>query len=96
MAAALTQANGIDVRTVLSNCRVIGAADRRFATCCSDPHACRPGDLFVALLGDESDGHDQAHDAVAAGAVGVVTERMLPVGVTQFVVDDTRQAYGRL
>jgi UDP-N-acetylmuramoyl-tripeptide--D-alanyl-D-alanine ligase len=34
-----------------------------------------PGDLFVALRGDHSDGHDFAAAAVAAGAVGVVVER---------------------
>ena len=34
-----------------------------------------PGDLFVALRGEHSDGHDFAQQAVDAGAVGVLAER---------------------
>jgi UDP-N-acetylmuramoyl-tripeptide--D-alanyl-D-alanine ligase len=34
-----------------------------------------PGDLFVALPGERSDGHDFARAAVDAGAVGVLVER---------------------
>jgi UDP-N-acetylmuramoyl-tripeptide--D-alanyl-D-alanine ligase len=34
-----------------------------------------PGDLFVALAGEHSDGHDFAQAAVDAGAVGVLVER---------------------
>jgi UDP-N-acetylmuramoyl-tripeptide--D-alanyl-D-alanine ligase len=34
-----------------------------------------PGDLFVALRGEHSDGHDFARAAVDAGAVGVLVER---------------------
>lgn len=34
-----------------------------------------PGDLFVALVGERSDGHDHVGAAVAAGAVAAVVER---------------------
>ena len=46
-----------------------------------------PGDLFVALRGQHSDGHDFAAAAVAAGAVGVLVEH--PVTDRDIVVADT-------
>ncbi|NKX90826.1 UDP-N-acetylmuramoyl-tripeptide--D-alanyl-D-alanine ligase [Nocardia coubleae] len=43
-----------------------------------------PGDLFLALPGANSDGHDYAANAVEAGAVAVLAAR--PVGVPAIVV----------
>ncbi|QIS02839.1 UDP-N-acetylmuramoyl-tripeptide--D-alanyl-D-alanine ligase [Nocardia brasiliensis] len=43
-----------------------------------------PGDLFLALPGDNVDGHDYAAAAVAAGATAVLAAR--PVGVPALVV----------
>ncbi|GAC1440410.1 MAG: UDP-N-acetylmuramoyl-tripeptide--D-alanyl-D-alanine ligase [Mycobacteriales bacterium] len=40
-----------------------------------DSRAVQPGDLFVALRGERSDGHDFAERAVAAGAAAVLVER---------------------
>jgi UDP-N-acetylmuramoyl-tripeptide--D-alanyl-D-alanine ligase len=40
-----------------------------------DSRLVQPGDLFVALRGEHSDGHDFAQRAVDAGAVGVLVER---------------------
>jgi UDP-N-acetylmuramoyl-tripeptide--D-alanyl-D-alanine ligase len=40
-----------------------------------DSRLVRPGDLFVALRGEQSDGHDFARAAVESGAVGVLVER---------------------
>ena len=53
-----------------------------------------PGMLFCCVPGRERDGHDFVDDAVAAGAVAVLTERPLPVEVPQVVVDDARAATG--
>lgn len=49
-----------------------------------DSRAVQPGDLFLALPGARTDGHDFAPGAVAAGAVGVLAAR--PVGVPAIVV----------
>ena len=38
-----------------------------------------PGSVFVAIQGDHHDGHDHVPAAVAAGAVGLVLERALPI-----------------
>jgi len=40
-----------------------------------DSRAVRPGDLFVAVPGTVTDGHDHVPAAVAAGAIAVVVER---------------------
>lgn len=50
-------------------------------------------DLFVAMSGENFDGHDFAAQAVARGAVAVVAERALPrLGVPQLLVPATRPA----
>jgi UDP-N-acetylmuramoyl-L-alanyl-D-glutamate--2,6-diaminopimelate ligase len=51
-----------------------------------------PGELFVAIVGATSDGHDFAAAAVARGAAGVVVERRLDLDVPQIVVADARAA----
>ena len=53
-----------------------------------------PGSLFVAVLGENVDGHDFASAAVAAGAAAVLATR--PVGVPAVIVADTVLALGRL
>jgi len=53
-----------------------------------------PGALFFCVPGFKSDGHDFAADAVERGAVALVCERSLGVGVPEVVVDDVRAAMG--
>ena len=60
----------------------------------SDSREVVPGALFVAFAGERVDGHDYAAGAVADGAVAVLAAR--PVGVPAIVVDDVREALGRL
>jgi UDP-N-acetylmuramoyl-tripeptide--D-alanyl-D-alanine ligase len=60
----------------------------------TDSRAVVPGDLFVAIVGERVDAHDLAPDAVAAGAVAVLSDRELAVPCV--VVDDTVAALGRL
>lgn len=52
------------------------------------------GGLFVALPGVRADGHHFAAAAVASGAAAALATR--PVGVPAVIVDDVRQAFGRL
>ena len=40
-----------------------------------DSRSLEPGDMFVALRGENFDGHDFVADAAAAGAAGAVAER---------------------
>jgi UDP-N-acetylmuramoyl-L-alanyl-D-glutamate--2,6-diaminopimelate ligase len=57
-----------------------------------DSRKVEPGTLFFCVPGEKSDGHDFAVAAVEAGAVGLVVERELAVGVAQVVVPDARAA----
>lgn len=53
-----------------------------------------PGDLFCALPGEHTDGHDHAQGAVRRGAAAVLVERRLDVAVPQVQVPSTRRALG--
>jgi UDP-N-acetylmuramoyl-L-alanyl-D-glutamate--2,6-diaminopimelate ligase len=51
-----------------------------------------PGTLFFCVPGFTRDGHDFAPDAIARGAVSLVVERPLGLGVPEVVVPDVRAA----
>jgi UDP-N-acetylmuramoyl-L-alanyl-D-glutamate--2,6-diaminopimelate ligase len=55
-----------------------------------------PGSLFFCVPGFTADGHDFAADAVARGAVALVCERPLGVGVPELVVESVRDAMAPL
>jgi UDP-N-acetylmuramoyl-L-alanyl-D-glutamate--2,6-diaminopimelate ligase len=60
-----------------------------------DSRQARPGDLFVAVPGENHDGARFAEDALSRGAVAIAAERLLPLEVAQITVDDARLALGR-
>ena len=88
--------SGISLKQLLPQARIFGDDDIRFSSCCGDSRLCRPGDLFVALVGPEYDGHDFALEAVERGASAVLAEQPLPARVPVGVVSDTRVAFGRV
>jgi UDP-N-acetylmuramoyl-L-alanyl-D-glutamate--2,6-diaminopimelate ligase len=53
-----------------------------------------PGALFFCVPGFRSDGHDFAPEAVDRGAVALVSERPLELGVPDMVVADVRATMG--
>ncbi len=55
-----------------------------------DNRLVKPGTLFFCVPGFTRDGHDFAPDAVSRGAVALVAERELGLGVPEVVVDDVR------
>ncbi len=65
-----------------------------------DSRRVSPGDLFVALRGASSDGHDYLDRAVALGAAALLVERMPPPaaagGVPAIRVPDSRRALAPL
>ncbi len=61
---------------------------------CTDSRTLRPGELFVALVGERHDGHDHVAEAVQRGAAGAVVARRLQADLPQIVVADTQQALG--
>ena len=67
-----------------------GGTDRVFARAVIDSREAGPNDLFTALRGERSDGHDHAADAVRAGATGCLLGRIVEGTETasRFYVDD--------
>ena len=57
-----------------------------------DARDARPGALFFCVPGSRADGHGFAQQAVSNGAVALVVERRLDIGVPQVVVPDARAA----
>ncbi|WP_428826781.1 UDP-N-acetylmuramoyl-tripeptide--D-alanyl-D-alanine ligase [Azonexus sp. IMCC34842] len=77
--------------------RLVGA-DLALNGVSTDTRAIGPGQLFIALSGDNFDAHDFLAQAVASGAAAllVADAAKLPAGVPAVVVADTRLALGRL
>ena len=77
----------------------VGTCDISGISC--DSRRIAAGQLFIALRGDNFDGHDFVAAAQAAGAVAAVIDAkavatMEPSGMPSIVVADTRQALGAL
>ena len=65
---------------------VSGSPEATATVVCTDSRALKPGDLFLALRGENFDGHVFAAEAANRGACGVVVEEV-PEGLSQdFVV----------
>jgi UDP-N-acetylmuramoyl-L-alanyl-D-glutamate--2,6-diaminopimelate ligase len=63
----------------------------------SDSRRARPGDLFVAVRGLQSDGHDFVAEAAANGAAVAIERPVpLPAGTPLLRLPDTRSALGEL
>lgn len=63
----------------------------------ADSRLVTPGDVFVAVTGTLSDGHKFVQQAVAKGAVAVVTETPVEdISVPQYVADCSATAYAQM
>ncbi|MBA2709060.1 MAG: UDP-N-acetylmuramoyl-tripeptide--D-alanyl-D-alanine ligase [Tatlockia sp.] len=64
---------------------------------CIDSRKVKPGNLFLALPGENFDGHNFIQSAVAKGAIAVVCNQANPlVDVPQFIVKDSFKALADL
>ncbi|CAN5581206.1 UDP-N-acetylmuramoyl-L-alanyl-D-glutamate--2,6-diaminopimelate ligase [soil metagenome] len=89
---AALEARGL-LRTMLADGveAPIGALPIRSVT--ADSRRVAPGDLFVAIPGQHSDGHDFVPVAVAQGAAAIIAERPFAgLGVPQLLVSGSRPA----
>jgi UDP-N-acetylmuramoyl-L-alanyl-D-glutamate--2,6-diaminopimelate ligase len=68
----------------------------RVRSCCCVADQCQPGDLFVVL--DERNLASSRHVELAMerGAIGILAERPFPNPIPQYLVDDSRAAFGLL
>ena len=57
-----------------------------------DTRTITSGQLYCAVRGTTSDGHDFAADAITRGAVAVLGERPMSAGVPEIIVTDGRRA----
>ncbi len=75
-----------------------GRLEARLQRICTDSRAIEPGDLFVALRGENFDGHAYLAQALEKGAAGLVVEmepEKMPA-VPVVLVEDTLRALGDL
>ena len=87
---------GISLRNILPQARYSRSGDYSFSSCCSDSRNVRAGDLFVALVGSQEDGHTHIAEAVERGASAILSERFVSSPVPLCIVPDTREAYGQI
>ena len=78
-----------------------GDALRPISGITTDSRVDRPGELFLALRGENFDGHRFIADSAARGTAGAVVERtyaaaLLPADYALIEVDDTLLAYQRI
>ncbi|MGZ3693984.1 MAG: UDP-N-acetylmuramoyl-tripeptide--D-alanyl-D-alanine ligase [Bdellovibrionota bacterium] len=71
------------------------AKDAPVSLLSSDTREIKPGALFVALKGENADGHDFVEKAKAAGATALIHRKdfKAPAGMISFPVEDTLAAY---
>ena len=80
----------------VESAQLAGDANLEISGIAYDSRKVEPGWLFFCVTGMESDGHDFAATAVAAGAVALVCERPTGLDVTEVIVPDTRAAMARI
>ncbi|MGB2271859.1 MAG: UDP-N-acetylmuramoyl-tripeptide--D-alanyl-D-alanine ligase [Pseudomonadales bacterium] len=61
---------------------------------CIDSREVKAGDLFIALAGSQSDGHQYLAKAAEQGAVAAVVESVQDIALPQIVVSDSLHALG--
>ena len=75
--------------------QLLGSAEQRVTGVQHDSRRVVDGDLFVAVAGQTHDGARFVDDALARGAVGVLTEQPIERDVPQLIVVDARLGLGR-
>ena len=93
----LAGGRGIPLSRVLPDATFFACDDIVAVGCSDDPDACRPGDVFVARLTADGDGHDDVERALARGVAGVVAERIIPTfGTPLCIVPESSWALSRM
>ncbi|MFW6390004.1 MAG: UDP-N-acetylmuramoyl-tripeptide--D-alanyl-D-alanine ligase, partial [Halanaerobiales bacterium] len=71
-----------------------GNPDKLINDISTDTRTMKEGDLFIALIGDNFDGHDFVKKAIEKGASGVIIDRKIKISkdIAQILVDNTTRA----
>ncbi len=79
---------------------IVGSADKTVTSVSTDSRECTNGTLFVAIRGENFDGHNFIKETIEAGAVCALCERIVDntasIGGALIVVPDTVIALGKL
>ncbi len=73
-----------------------GPSELTFAGACIDSRNIKPGQLFIALRGNNVDGHDYVQDAANAGARAAMVEHGISATIPLLIVRDCREYLGRV
>lgn len=77
------------------NARLVGD-DTNISQVSSDSRVITDSTLFVALKGENFDGHQFAVNTIEAGAAALLVDHELPIDIPQLIVEDTQKAMGAL
>lgn len=83
-----------EISTVLGQSVV--ESDAEFSSVSTDTRLIKAGDLFIALKGDNFDGHDYLDLAAEKGAVAAIVDHPVNAGIPTIQVKDTKLALGEL
>ncbi|MHB1949784.1 MAG: UDP-N-acetylmuramoyl-tripeptide--D-alanyl-D-alanine ligase [Gammaproteobacteria bacterium] len=72
------------------------AQDIVFQGISTDTRTLLPGNLFVAIVGEQFDGHEFITEAFNKGASGAIVNRPIDSPIPQFIVEDTLTAFGKI
>jgi UDP-N-acetylmuramoyl-L-alanyl-D-glutamate--2,6-diaminopimelate ligase len=86
----ILHAHTMTLRELMGN----GAPEVEISGLAYSSESVTPGTLFFCVPGFRADGHEFAPQAVERGAVALVCERPLGLGVPELIVDDVRAAMG--
>jgi len=78
---------------IKSTCAKLKGKPKKISGVSTDTRSINPGDLFVALRGENFDGNDFVDQAVLKGAAAVMTQFESSNDIAQFIVPDTTKAF---
>jgi UDP-N-acetylmuramoyl-tripeptide--D-alanyl-D-alanine ligase len=71
-------------------------SDLTFTGISKDTRTIKPGNLYIAIIGESLDGHDYIQEAYQKGAVAALVSRQVDCPIPQILVKDTILALGQL
>jgi len=87
--------NLLEISKHLSNATLIGK-NVTFEGCSTDTRTLKENNLYIALKGENFDGHNFVEQAIQKGAVGIITEKKLDLNIPQLIVLNAKIALGEL
>ncbi len=74
----------------------LSGANVEFSSLSTDTRTLQPGEVYLALTGENFDGNEFVNQAYARQAAGAIVSRKCEVPLSQLVVKDTHEAHGNI